>query len=278
MKVAVLLSTYNSARFLEEQIKSVLNQTFQDFTLYIRDDGSCDNTLAIISSLSAQDSRISLVDSCGINLKSAGSFVELMKTVEADFYFFCDHDDVWHEHKMEFSLSAMFLCRTFKSSAPILVATDLQVVDENLNPLAKSFREVSCLYPNELKKFENLSATNFVTGCTVLFNRVLRDIAITYPLNSIVMHDHWLALVALKNSGELVYLPVPTLCYRQHANNVVGVSRRRSIFNLAGISRSFDVLLSYYRQAKSVNPSITFRAVLLAKVIYRFKVLWREGK
>jgi glycosyltransferase involved in cell wall biosynthesis len=273
VKVAVLLSTFNSAKYLCAQIDSVLNQTYGNFELHIRDDGSSDETLEIVADYVRRDIRVRRVDDGGLNLRSAKSFTQLLSGVDADYYFFCDHDDVWLPTKIELSLLAIKTGLEERSTLPVLVATDLAVVDHQLNLMADSFANYSGIYPQLLQTFPALAATNYITGCTLAFNRVLRDKALKYSFENVEMHDHWLALVCMHAGGKIRYLPVPTILYRQHASNVVGAKAQRFPSSLLLLPESLKVLKRYIAQAKSINPEISASSIIAAKVAYRLKYL-----
>ena len=94
MKVAILLTTWNSSRFLAELLDSILAQSYKDWCLYVRDDGSTDDTKVLLAEYANRDGRIHLMPS-DCNLGPMAGFMRLLQQVEADLYMFCDHDDVW---------------------------------------------------------------------------------------------------------------------------------------------------------------------------------------
>ena len=98
MKVNILLSTYNGEQYLKEQVKSIQDQTYRDWQLLIRDDGSTDGTVEIIQELVAQDERIRFINQGAIeNLGVIKSFHALLKYEKADFSrcSFCNNGS-WH--------------------------------------------------------------------------------------------------------------------------------------------------------------------------------------
>ena len=271
MKVAVLLSTYNSGAHLKEQLNSLLSQTLGEVLIYVRDDGSTDNTVPLINDYADEHSQIIRLEEEKGNLGSAQSFIRLISVVDADYYLFCDHDDVWFEGKVALSLEAAKTLEAVYVGKPVLVATDLVVVDENLSVISDSFAKYSGIRPDLLTDFTSLAATNFVTGCTVLFNRRLRDEALKRASGHVEMHDHWLALVALACGGQVRYLPVPTVYYRQHDGNVIGAKPKRFLGSLLTLPESWRVLMGYYEQAKAINPSLSKFSLIRAKISYRIK-------
>ena len=241
--IDILLATYNGAAWLEAQIDSLLAQDFADWRLLVRDDGSTDDTLAV---LHAQQDRLGerlriLVDDRK-NLGPAGNFARLLEASTADYVMFCDQDDVWLPGKISLTLGKMWeaeaACGT---ETPVLVHTDLQVVDEKLNLVAASGHRYQQIDPYRGGALGRLMVQNIATGCTVMLNRALRDRALPIPAAAL-MHDHWLSLVAAA-FGKIAYLPVPTLLYRQHGGNQVGAQTwspayvARLLFQLPAIRR-----------------------------------------
>lgn len=215
MKVNILMATYNGEKFLAQQIESIQKQTFKEWNLLIRDDGSSDKTCDIIRNFTAKDSRIRFInENEHHNLGVIKSFFTLVNYEVADFYFFSDQDDVWLPEKLSVSLEA---AKHKASDVPLLVYTDLKVVNQELNILqdrmirAQSHHANTTLLP-ELTE-------NTVTGGTMMINHALAEKWFT-P-NDILMHDWFLALLAA-SLGEIIYLDLPTQLYRQHDNNVLG--------------------------------------------------------
>lgn len=230
-KIAVLLSTYNGAEYLDEQINSIIQQTYSEWQLYIRDDGSNDRTVQIIQKYQLKDTRIVFVNEAYIkNLGVKRSFMNLLANAQADYYMFCDQDDVWLPEKIQWTLKKMQKGRN--ATLPRLVHTDLMVVDQSLHPqkvmFGRDFQDA----------FQDVLYSNSVTGCTVMINEALRTLLLQTPLKPerIVMHDWWFALTAAA-FGEVDYLDKPTILYRQHGDNtfgadVSGFQRLRRFFKM----------------------------------------------
>ena len=221
--VAILLATYNSSKHLEELIESIISQTYKDWKLVIHDDGSTDNTIEIIENYIKIDDRFSLVLK-DKKFGAAKSFMELLRITNADYYFFCDHDDVWLPEKLEKSVSLLQETEKKNSSQQVIVHTDLFVVDQSLKIKNDSFWKSSKIFPNLLKGKNIAQVFNFVTGCTMGFNQKAKDISFPYPDN-IPMHDWWINLCVLKNDGIVEELREPLILYRQHGNNEVGARK-----------------------------------------------------
>lgn len=220
-KLAILLATYNSARFLEAQLDSLFQQTVRDWVLYIRDDGSIDSTLAIIAAYRKKYSNIVLLEDEKKGLGAMNSFMVLLAQVETDYYLFCDHDDVWLPNKIELTFNRLLDLEIQNPETPIIVHTDLQVVDQNLDLLHPSFWKMSAIKPHVIENKNLIQVFNCVTGCTMAFNQEVKELAFPYVTET-PMHDWWLAIVTVRNKGLIEHLPVSTILYRQHGNNEVG--------------------------------------------------------
>lgn len=219
--IAVLMATYNGEEFIREQIDSLLSQTYTDWHLYVHDDGSKDATKDIVTEyVCSHEGKISLLDYPAQG-GACLNFISLMERVDADYYMFCDQDDVWLPEKMEMSVRAMAEQEVCHSSKPIIVCTDMYVADEKLTILHPSRSRFSALYPQYIKTFDDCAPTAGVTGCTMLFNREAKDCCV-FPVPEIAMHDRWLCLCVLKEKGILYGIDKPLMYYRQHGSNSLG--------------------------------------------------------
>lgn len=241
--VAILMSTYNGAKYLKDQLQSIINQSYSNWHLYIRDDGSSDETVEIIKSYAKKDSRISIIyDTLG-NIGSVRSFFYLLEQVDSNFYMFSDQDDYWKQDKIQKSI--LLLKQHNHKRKPICVYTNLQIVDDNLEGnellLTKTWQD-----------FPKLFFTNNLYGCTMLFNNFLKEKIKFNRLNydNIYVHDWWLALVCAI-FGEIYYLDEPTILYRQHYGNQIGATSKN-------INVLIKRLFSKSKDEKSLQSTILF--------------------
>lgn len=221
-QIDIVLATYNGAAYLSQQLESLLDQSHQNWHLYARDDGSRDDSRNILKSFQrAYPERVTLLDDELGPLGIVGNFQRLLQASQAPYVALCDQDDVWLPHKLTHSLAT--LRETEKETGaqwPLLVHSDLQVVDAKLKPLAESFWAYQHLDASRGWSLNRLLVQNVVTGCTVLMNRALLNKALPLPAG-VLMHDWWLALVAA-SFGQVIALPEAGLQYRQHGRNGVG--------------------------------------------------------
>ncbi|UOG93209.1 MAG: glycosyltransferase family 2 protein [Candidatus Thiothrix sulfatifontis] len=219
-RVQILLSTWNGERWLPELLASLEKQTFQDWQLLIRDDGSTDQTLRILLKWqAAHPDKLAGLLLDGSHLGSKLSFSRLVEASTAPCLLFCDQDDVWFPEKVELQYTALRrLEAQYGEATPLLVHSDLVVVDEERAIQAVSFWDYRAFEVAQRKQAYLLN--NVVTGCATAFNRAAAELAFPVPVYALE-HDRWLALVCAW-FGQIQALPHPLLLYRQHDENAIG--------------------------------------------------------
>jgi hypothetical protein len=221
MTVDVLMAVFDGERHLEEQAASILGQEGADLVLVARDDGSTDGSADILARLARAHPGRVRIDPGGPRLGAAACFGALLQGSQADYSFFSDQDDVWLPGKVEATLQAMRdLEERHGVEVPLLVHSDLRVVDARLQPIAESFWAHHRLDPADDARLDRLLVRNVVTGSTVAVNRALRARAGAIPPEA-AMHDWWVALVAAA-FGHTGRVGRPTVLYRQHDANQIG--------------------------------------------------------
>ncbi len=230
-EVEVLLATYNGARFLREQLDSILAQDYGNIRVLARDDGSSDETVEILS-LYAQrfPGRVRVMPASPPTGSSKKNFQLLMKASTADYVCFADQDDVWLPNKVSRTKQAMDQLESrWGTKVPLLVFTDLQVVDEQLNLLYQSFWRYMNIDPDRMDRLPELMVQSVVTGCTAMLNRPLLELSLRMPAGAF-MHDRWIGLLA-SFLGKSSMVRAQTVLYRQHQHNVLGTGR-----NVTGVA------------------------------------------
>ena len=247
--VQIIMATYNGEKYLEEQMDSLLAQTWTDIRVEVCDDGSTDHTCDVIERYAQKDSRISIHR----NEENKGyvrNFLEGMQRSEAEYIMFCDQGDIWDQNKIEVTLGAMEQAERGSADIPILVFTDAINFDSDTGQDQGRFHEKSHL---NIKKVDtaHLFMENKVIGCTVMVNRAVLPYLTEIP-QEIRVHDWWLALIC-SHFGQIVYVDRPTLRYRQHSGNMIGGSSFGSYVKdrLAGIRDQREALHSSYRQGQA---------------------------
>lgn len=227
-KIAILLATHNGALFLPELLDSLLAQSFQDFVILARDDGSSDDTTRLLHEAGTRfEGRIELIEDARARLGPTQSFGSLLHTALADprqfeAFMFCDQDDVWLPEKISRLCSCLGSATKSDSRIPLLAHADMRVVTDSLLPISASFWRSQRIDPTG-GGLRQLLVRNCVTGHSCIINRALAEVSLPIP-DEAFLHDWWLALVACATGHILVVDEALTL-YRQHRSSVVGARR-----------------------------------------------------
>lgn len=218
--VRILLSTYNGSAFLPEQLASFLGQTYADWSLLWRDDGSSDATETIMARFAAQtgDDRCTRLDVPVGHLGVRESFLTLLRAAvptlgARDVVAFSDQDDVWLPEKLARGMAAL---AEVPEGVAALVCTRQRLVDAALAPIGES--PMLCRPPG----FPAALTQNIATGCTILLNRAAARLIAASRAPEAALHDWWSYLVVAASGGRVLVDQSPLVLYRQHGGNAVG--------------------------------------------------------
>lgn len=217
MKIAVLMSTCNGHRYLGQQLESLANQTVADnITVYIRDDGSTDNTFNIIEKWRQKVNIVLYKGRC--NIGPAMSFWKLLisSQIQADYYAFCDQDDVWDSDKLEVAIEHL-------QGNTHFYACNCRIIDEK-GIITNELRLTKAPQIN----VESLFISGCTQGCSMVFTDVLRKYIIEKKIQTIPMHDIVVMLYAMQ-FGAIYWDQTPHFGYRVHSNNVVAKNNKSKI-------------------------------------------------
>lgn len=221
--IFILLATYNGEKYLTELLDSLSSQTDSNWVLLVRDDGSTDQTVQKLQNFaSAQPKMRLLADGLG-RLGVTKSFEQLMRSAQtqgANFFAFCDQDDVWVPEKLARLRTALIGDTQADESIPALAYSDLVVVNKALEPISHSFFKMNHSGDAWQAPGYWLLSHNLVPGCAMLGNRALIDRSLPFP-DEAVFHDWWTFLCAA-SMGRVVAVEQPLILYRQHGLNTVG--------------------------------------------------------
>ncbi len=216
--VAILLCTYNGAKFLHEQLQSLKCQSLTSWRLVWRDDGSTDETRDILARFAAEQSPGQVIEApgSGQHIGVFDGFCSLLDTVRpAEFAALCDQDDVWLPHRL--ARAAALLCRV-PPGRPGLYCARQMLTDSALTPLGQSF---TLRKPME---FPAALMENIVTGCSAMLNPAAVQIIQVAQRPQRSLHDWWSYLMILSVGGDVIFDEAPALLYRQHGSNSVGAA------------------------------------------------------
>ena len=252
--VNVFISTYNGEKYLREQLDSVLAQEGVNVKIFVRDDGSKDSTVEIFKEYQSKG-LLSLYESSE-NYGWSKSFAWLINNMpHADYYAYCDQDDVWLPKKL---INAVTQLEKVDENIPALCHSKFKIVDKDLKEFVQDKREN--FFVEKDQQFMMSLLNNVVAGCTIVFNNKLRDIACEFPIDKIRAIDMLLNNIA-SGAGEVLYSNDPQILYRQHGNNVIGFTSGSFKGLLKGVKRFFKV------EAKSVR---FHDAILLKEYLYKY--------
>jgi len=229
-EVAVLMSSYNGEKYINEQIDSILAQVDVKISLYIRDDGSTDNTCSIISRYCNEYRNIQIYSESIMgekkeehkNIGPGMSFMRLMYYVVKnerlyDYYAFSDQDDIWKKEKL---IRAITKIKDEKEAA--LYCSNQELYQEKYRGRLRFEEKPDLSLKRHITK-------NDISGCTMVMNHILaqRITNMKCPGHDILdyrMHDAWIFLGALI-CGKIIYDHESYILYRIHDNNAVGIKR-----------------------------------------------------
>lgn len=217
MLISVVICTYNGEKYLEEQLRSVMNQSYKDLEIIINDDCSTDNTLELAKTIQKEDGRIKLFQNKS-NLGFNKNFEKSLSYVSGELVALCDQDDIWKVDKLEKQ------CNLLLENNSSMIYSNSQLIDSDGNDLNKNL--FTQLHVNPISGDTQLGFLfdNCIAGHTILFKKIL--LQQIYPLPRTIFFDRWIGFVASYN-GSLSVIKEPLVYYRQHSNNVTDVLREK---------------------------------------------------
>jgi glycosyltransferase involved in cell wall biosynthesis len=210
ISVEVLLATFNGAKYLAEQLDSLLAQTGVEISLIVSDDGSKDQTLEILDKYKDFFSNFIILHGPGRGPQA--NFFFLLQNSRGAYVALCDQDDIWESNHL---LSSVNRLDPDKPEVTCSVVREFTASPQNY----------SAIWPKKIKidNIERILFENLVRGCTIVMNRLFVDVLVSNQPADSVMHDWWIALLA-KGKDCLIFSPIPEVNYRIHEGNAVGKS------------------------------------------------------
>jgi len=239
-QVCIALSTHNGSAFLREQLASFLAQSHRHWTILWRDDGSDDSTREMMRAFAAGDGagRVVEVNDGRGRLGIAGSFMALVRRAPpGQILAYADQDDVWLTDKLERGVAA--LTRTDPDRPALYCARQL-LVDAALRPLGTSPALRRPGFPQSLTQ-------NIATGCTVMLNPAAVRLLTAVRPPAGTLHDWWSYLVVTAAGGTVIIDDRPSVFYRQHKANAIGVKLAFWPRALAALRRGPGAFMAIFR-------------------------------
>ncbi|MGL4912814.1 MAG: glycosyltransferase family 2 protein [Romboutsia sp.] len=218
IKVDILMATYNGEKYIKEQIESILNQTHKNLHLIIYDDCSSDTTRKILSEYAKKDERIEII----LGEKNVGStkaFEKLYKISNAEYFLFCDQDDIWVNEKVEKLLEYIV------SHNKMVVFSDLRVITENKEIINNSFFDQVGVEGENALYWKKIIMNNVAPGCSMIVKNEIKKY-VKYFTSDSILHD-WMIIIIASLLNSVGIIGEPLVLYRQHSNNQVGVKSHK---------------------------------------------------
>ena len=240
--LAILMCTYNGENFLEEQLDSIENQDYKNWTLYVNDDGSKDATLDILKRYQKKWGNKKLHIRRGPQKGFSQNFLQIItdKKIKADLYFLSDQDDVWMPHKLSHTIKKLSKLDLLK---PALYCARTTYVSSDAQKIIGE-SELFLKPPS----FRNAIVQSLAGGNTMAFNNALKNFVSQNIEIEVISHDWWLYLVNELIGGKTLYDAESTILYRQHSNSLIGANTgimaklRRLKMLLRGVYRNYNSL------------------------------------
>lgn len=258
-QISIALCTYNGEKYLKEQLDSFVQQTLSPYELVVCDDCSSDSTTDILEAFAWTAPFPVRIYHNEYTLGLIKNFSKAAGLCRGEYVAFSDQDDIWLPDKLDACFQAMGRAECkYGKDVPLLVHSDLSIIDNDNRVIASSWMKVKHLRPVEVDPLKNLLVMNYISGCTSLCNKILIKNSLPFP-DVIMNHDGWVALIAASH-GKIIFIPEPKVLYRQHPSNASG----RAL---------------YWYDVRDLNPKhilnnlIPMAIGLLARVLYQAKVL-----
>jgi len=257
--VQVLMSTYNGMNSIKKQLDSIFNQKFVDVSCIVRDDGSTDGTIKILKEYQKSQPKLKLI--LGDNIGWKRSFLELLNQADnANYYAFSDQDDIWFENKLIVAVEEL---EKHNNSIPLLFHCNRISTYTNLKPLPKQAPKV----PKPLSK-ENALTQEYAQGCSIVINKVAKDLVCKHRPKKDIPHDFWTGLICYY-FGEVYYCEKPLFYHINHGKNESGaghihrsrVNRVKKIFTNAVYINPAKDLLEGYNDYLSENDKVILKKI-----------------
>lgn len=236
-KVVIMMATYNGEKYIQDQIKSLQNQTFANWELYIGDDNSTDKTVDILKKMQERDSRIKkIINNDGKYHGAYANYFNIMYYVKEncksyDYYFYCDQDDVWLTDKILKEVTALIKIENkYATSMPAFVYCDLELCDSKCISINDKISNhiITQFVQNPYNTFFK---EQYVWGTSMAHNRALWELMYIETPNKVknwVSHDGYVSRYAAVY-GKIKYINEPLILYRRTGNNVSGIPGKYSI-------------------------------------------------
>jgi glycosyltransferase involved in cell wall biosynthesis len=253
VQISIALCTYNGSRFLDAQLSSLVSQNRPPDELVVCDDGSTDSTVSLLNEFASHAPFPVHIYENSSRLGSTKNFERAIALCQGDVIALCDQDDIWEKDKLNWTEQCFV-----NNPGVALVFSDASIVDENENALGYSlwstleFDRAAQAKIKSPTAFELLSQREIVTGATMAFRSIFKDLILPIPEDTHLIHDGWIALmISLAASLDLINRPL--IKYRQHATQQIGAPRKGRIAIKEGIRERAKRRTSFAEHIKKLE-------------------------
>lgn len=243
-KIDILMATYNGEKYLSEQIESIISQTYTEWNLLIRDDGSSDSTCVILSEYEKKDSRIKIIKDNKGNLGIVKNFEELLYNSDSEFIMFSDQDDVWKKDKIEIMMKYI--------DNYDLIISDAIITNENLEFQYESLYSVV----NSRNGIVKNIIKNTYYGCCMLFKKRILNKVLPIPENKEIGHDLWVGLIS-ERYYKVKFINEKLLYFRRHSSNITSINKSRRSIKTKVIGRYF-ILKELFKRFRKIKKGTNY--------------------
>lgn len=272
--VLILMTTYNGEKYIQEQLCSIMNQSYHNWKLLIQDDASKDNTVLILKKYENMDERIHVLHNHSDRHGAYFNFWSLIayaKTIDkADYYFFADQDDIWLENKLEIMIHHAINGKA--NNQPLMIYADMEIIDDYGNTIYPSINNVMGI--GEMKGLSLFFTHGFLWGCDLMINHKLFDAVPVVPLEyehiNIMSHDNYYGKFAAA-LGCISFIPQVLIKHRRHIDNVTGN------YNIKlSILKVLRQLLFGFERVASIHGRVYNQTLFALRQMKRFHVQFNE--
>lgn len=246
--IDILMATYNGEKYLAKQLDSIINQSYKNWNLMIRDDNSNDRTLQILEKYEKMDKRIRVLHDNKRNLGIVKNFEELLKNSTSEFIMFSDQDDIWLENKLEVYLKTIEKARLKN----VLIHSDAILFSEDkTNILKQTFISKKAIR----KGLENVFFNYFVQGATILISKEIKNFILPFP-EEVYLHDRYIHLMS-ELFFERIFIKESLIYYRQHSNNRIGAKNtlKKLLSKRYFDKKDYELIKVIYKNYSNILPN-----------------------
>lgn len=274
--LSVAMTTYNGEKYIQEQLLSIVHQTFPVDEIVICDDMSSDNTIEIIERFIRDNKScidIILIKN-SVNLGYAENFKKAIRHTRGDYIFLCDQDDLWEVKKVEVMINAM------DQSGADFLCSNFSLIDQNGEVLKKALAIPTFIQKakpglNKVKFFPLLFG-NIAQGCTYCFRKNIKDLYLKIDYKNFI-HDYQLILIA-SIKERCFFINEKLIKYRIHENNSVGLPPTKKVKKINFHRHYYVPKLALFLKNVHCYLKVPHYYLVMTMIYFKIPVLYLVSK